>query len=104
MYYAHQSSCTAWAGEPEIEPSVDLEEHEEMEGQEMTPYECLDLAYTDVLQEKPVEAGEHYYRQPGFPYHSCMLLPGSSTACIVSLNASSGVLRSAKSVPGLFNP
>ncbi|KAF6765195.1 phosphatase 2C-like domain-containing protein [Ephemerocybe angulata] len=62
--------------EPEIDPTMDYEEREQIEGWEMTPYECLDLAYGGVLREKFVQAG-------------------SSTACIISLNASSGVLRSA---------
>ncbi|KAG2020293.1 hypothetical protein CC2G_005651 [Coprinopsis cinerea AmutBmut pab1-1] len=56
---------------------MDYEEREQVEGWEMTPYECLDLAYGGVLREKFVQAG-------------------SSTACIISLNASSGLLRSAK--------
>jgi len=55
---------------------MDYEEREQIEGWEMTPYECLDLAYGGVLREKYVQAG-------------------SSTACIISLNASSGMLRSA---------
>ncbi|KAJ3503497.1 hypothetical protein NLJ89_g8404 [Agrocybe chaxingu] len=55
---------------------MDYEEREQIEGWEMTPFECLDLAYGGVLREKYVQAG-------------------SSTACIISLNASSGVLRSA---------
>lgn len=76
MYHAHRYSRNAWAGEPEIDPTMDYEEREQIEGWEMTPYECLDLAYGGVLREKYVQAG-------------------SSTACIVSLNASSGVLRSA---------
>ncbi|KAF4615357.1 hypothetical protein D9613_003050 [Agrocybe pediades] len=76
MYHAHRYSRNAWAGEPEIDPLMDYEEREQVEGWEMTPYECLDLAYGGVLREKYVQAG-------------------SSTACIISLNASSGVLRSA---------
>jgi len=76
MYHAHRYSRNAWAGEPEIDPTMDYEEREQIEGWEMTPYECLDLAYGGVLREKYVQAG-------------------SSTACIISLNASSGVLRSA---------
>ncbi|CAA7271708.1 unnamed protein product [Cyclocybe aegerita] len=76
MYHAHRYSRNAWAGEPEIDPTMDYEEREQIEGWEMTPFECLDLAYGGVLREKYVQAG-------------------SSTACIISLNASSGVLRSA---------
>ncbi|TFK42590.1 phosphatase 2C-like domain-containing protein [Crucibulum laeve] len=76
MYHSHRYSRNAWAGEPEIDPTLDYEEREQIEGWEMTPYECLDLAYGGVLREKFVQAG-------------------SSTACIISLNASSGLLRSA---------
>ena len=59
MYYAHQYSRNACAGEPEIDPTMDYEEHEQIEGEEMTPYECLDLAYESVLRDKHVESGEH---------------------------------------------
>ncbi|RDB21375.1 Protein phosphatase PTC7 fig [Hypsizygus marmoreus] len=76
MFHAHRYARNAWAGEPEIDPTLDYEEREEIEGWEMTPYECLDLAYGGVLREKFVQAG-------------------SSTACLITMNASSGVLRSA---------
>lgn len=58
MYHAHRYSRNAWAGEPEIDPTLDYEEREQIEGWEMTPYECLDLAYQGVLREKSVLAGE----------------------------------------------
>lgn len=58
MYHAHRYSRSAWAGEPEIDPTLDYEEREEIEGWEMTPYECLDFAYGGVLREKFVQAGE----------------------------------------------
>lgn len=57
MYHAHRYSRNAWAGEPEIDPTMDYEEREQIEGWEMTPYECLDLAYGGVLREKYVQAG-----------------------------------------------
>ncbi|KAG5342739.1 hypothetical protein C0989_008688 [Termitomyces sp. Mn162] len=56
MFHAHRYSRNAWAGEPEIDPTLDYEEREEIEGWEMTPYECLDLAYGGVLREKFVQA------------------------------------------------
>jgi len=65
---------TSWAGEPEIDPT--LPEDHPVEGWELTPQECLDYAYGGVLREKSV-------------------ICGSSTACILSLNASSGLLRAA---------
>ena len=60
MYHAHRYSRNAWAGEPEIDPTMDYEEREQIEGWEMTPYECLDLAYGGVLREKYVQAGENW--------------------------------------------
>lgn len=61
MYHAHRYSRSAWAGEPEIDPTMDYEERERIEGWEMTPYECLDLAYGGVLREKYVQAGERQF-------------------------------------------
>lgn len=57
MYHAHRYSRNAWAGEPEIDPTLDYEEREQIEGWEMAPLECLDLAYGGVLREKFVQAG-----------------------------------------------
>ncbi|KAK2466924.1 hypothetical protein APHAL10511_001182 [Amanita phalloides] len=76
MYHAHRYSRNAWPGEPETDPTLDYEEREQIAGWEMTPLECLDLAYGGVLREKSVQAG-------------------SSTALIINLNAHSGALRSA---------
>ncbi|KIK59919.1 hypothetical protein GYMLUDRAFT_44404 [Collybiopsis luxurians FD-317 M1] len=76
MYHAGRYSRNAWAGEPEIDPTLDYEEREQVEGWELTPYHCLDLAHGGVLRERYVQAG-------------------SSTACLLTLNSSSGLLRSA---------
>ncbi|KAF9053669.1 protein serine/threonine phosphatase 2C [Hymenopellis radicata] len=76
MYHAHRYTRNAWAGEPEIDPTLDYAEREEVEGWELTPYECLDLAFGGVCRERLVQAG-------------------SSTAVLLSLNASSGLLRTA---------
>jgi len=76
MYHSHRYTRSAWAGEPEIDPMLDYEEREQVEGWELTPAECMDLAYGGVLREKFVEAG-------------------SSTACLLTLNASTGLLRAA---------
>jgi protein phosphatase PTC7 len=57
MYHAHRYSRNGWPGEPEIDPTLDYEEREQTEGWEMTPHECLDLAYGGVLREKFVQAG-----------------------------------------------
>lgn len=74
MFHAHRYSKGAWAGEPETDPTQDLDEP--VEGWELTPQECIDLAYGGVLREKAVTCG-------------------SSTACVINLNASSGLLRAA---------
>ncbi|KAH9951240.1 protein serine/threonine phosphatase 2C [Amylocystis lapponica] len=76
MYHGHRYCKAAWAGEPETDPTQDYEEREQIEGWELSPRECLELAYRGVLRERGVPAG-------------------SSTACLLTLNASSGVLRSA---------
>lgn len=58
MFHAHRYTRAAWAGEPEIDPTLEYEEREEVEGWELTPKECLDLAYGGVLRERMVEAGK----------------------------------------------
>ncbi|KIP09148.1 hypothetical protein PHLGIDRAFT_29246 [Phlebiopsis gigantea 11061_1 CR5-6] len=76
MYHAHRYAKQGWAGEPEIDPTQDYEDREQVEGWELTPMECMDLAHGGVMREKGIMAG-------------------SSTACIVNINASSGLLRAA---------
>ena len=61
MYHAHRYSKSSWAGEPEIDPLQNYEEKEEVEGWELTPQECMELAHGGVLREKTVVAGEHGY-------------------------------------------
>lgn len=53
MYHAHQVSRSAWAGQPKEDDN-----DEEFEGQEMTPHQCLELAYRRVMQDWHVLAGE----------------------------------------------
>ncbi|KAI8998656.1 phosphatase 2C-like domain-containing protein [Trametes punicea] len=76
MYHAHRYSKAAWPGEPEVDPTQEYEEREQVEGWELTPLECLESAYGGVLRERNV-------------------LAGSSTACLLTLNASNGLLRAA---------
>lgn len=57
MFHAHRYSKHAWSGEPEIDPLQNYEEREEVEGWEVTPQECLELAHGGVLRERTVEAG-----------------------------------------------
>lgn len=76
MHYAYRYSRDSWAGEPETDPTQDQGDLNQVEGCELTPYQCLDLAYQSVLRDGQVKAG-------------------SSTACLISLNSASGVLRAA---------
>ncbi|KAJ7109372.1 phosphatase 2C-like domain-containing protein [Mycena epipterygia] len=76
MYYAHGHFENGWAGEPEINPILEAPVEAAPEGVEMTPSQCLELAYHDVLADDSVEAG-------------------SSTACLLTINSSSGILQSA---------
>jgi protein phosphatase PTC7 len=55
MFHAHRYSKGAWAGEPETDPTQDFDEP--VEGWELTPQECIDLAYGGVLREKAVLCG-----------------------------------------------
>jgi protein phosphatase PTC7 len=55
MFHAHRYSKGAWAGEPETDPTQDFDEP--VEGWELTPQECIDLAYGGVLREKSVICG-----------------------------------------------
>lgn len=59
MYHAHRYSKVAWPGEPEVDPTQEYEEREQVEGWELTPLECLESAYGGVLRERNVLAGEH---------------------------------------------
>ncbi|EJD05929.1 uncharacterized protein FOMMEDRAFT_153275 [Fomitiporia mediterranea MF3/22] len=76
MYHAHRYCKQSWAGEPETDPLSNYEEREQVQGWELKPRECLELAHGAVLREKTVEAG-------------------SSTACLINVNASNGLLRAA---------
>lgn len=73
-YHAHRYSKNAWAGEPETEPGEFYDEP--VEGWELTPQECIELSHGGVLRERIVEAG-------------------SSTMCVLNLNARTGILRAA---------
>lgn len=57
MFHAHRYSKVAWAGEPETDPTQDYEEREQVDGWELSPGDCLELAYTSVLRERSVQAG-----------------------------------------------
>lgn len=57
MYHAHRYSKIAWPGEPEVDPTQEYEEREQVEGWELSPVECLESAYGGVLRERNVVAG-----------------------------------------------
>jgi len=75
MYHSHRYAKDGWAGEPELDPTQGYEEREQVEGWELTPEACLKAAHDAVLRERGVVAG-------------------SSTATIINIDASSGLLRS----------
>ena len=60
MYHAHRYSKQSWAGEPETDPTQDYEEREVVEGWELTPVQCLELAHGGVLRERAVVAGTSF--------------------------------------------
>ncbi|KAI9509374.1 phosphatase 2C-like domain-containing protein [Russula earlei] len=76
MYHSHRYAKVGWPGEPEVDTTQDYEAREAVEGWELHPLECLKLAYQATLRERDIIAG-------------------SSTACLINLNASSGLLRAA---------
>ena len=57
MYHAQRYAKNGWAGEPEIDPTQDYAEREQVEGWELKPMECIDLAHGGVLRERTVLAG-----------------------------------------------
>jgi hypothetical protein len=59
MYHAHRYCKTGWPGEPEVDPTQDYEESQSVEGWELGPSDCLQLAHQGVLRERNVIAGEH---------------------------------------------
>ena len=60
MYHAHRYSSSAWPGEPEIDPTQEYEEREEVEGWELLPGNCMQLALEGVLRERAVLAGIYF--------------------------------------------
>lgn len=60
MYHAHRYSKTAWAGEAETDPTQEYAEREAVDGWELTPVQCLQLAYDAVMRERGVLAGSSH--------------------------------------------
>lgn len=57
MYHAHLHSHESWPSEPESDPTQEHDSSPQVEGLELTPHRCLDLAYNGVLQDKLVSVG-----------------------------------------------
>lgn len=57
MYHAHRYAKVGWPGEPEIDPTQDYEDQETIEGWELNPRDCLQLAHDAVRRERFVLAG-----------------------------------------------
>lgn len=72
MYHAHRYSKVAWPGEPEVDPTQEYEEREQVEGWELTPLECLESAYGGVLRERNVLAGKHAFHRDSEDFSSCV--------------------------------
>ena len=98
MYHCHRYSKLGWAGEPETDPTQGYEEHETIEGWELTPAQCLENAHTAVLRERGVVAGTSSFTTRSLLRPRRNPMSGSSTAAILNFNASSGLLRTLKSV------
>ena len=58
MYHAHRYCKHGWAGEPETCTAHDFEGSGDLEGWELTPLQCLELAHDSVLRDRFVQAGE----------------------------------------------
>ncbi|KAH7343474.1 phosphatase 2C-like domain-containing protein [Rhizoctonia solani] len=75
MYYASKYASSSWAGEPDFDPIEGTSAPGKTE-KSLSPVEIMSMAYQDVLDEPSVECG-------------------SSTACIVNIDAQSGKLSAA---------
>lgn len=75
MYFASKHAAASWVGEPDFDP-IEETSTPGRNDKTLSPSEIMSLAYKDVLNEPSVECG-------------------SSTACIVNINAQSGKLSAA---------
>lgn len=100
MYHSHRYAKVGWPGEPEVDATKEYEDREVLEGWELHPQECLKLAYEATLRERVVIAGAPSRESQLSTYsYTSSAVKGSSTACLINLNASSGLLRAAKYAP-----
>ncbi len=97
MYHSRRYAKAGWAGEPEVDATQDYEDREAVEGWELHPRDCLKWAYQATLRERAVVAGVSMILYDLKSARNLSgLYEGSSTACLINLNASSGLLRAAK--------
>ncbi|KAJ1308968.1 hypothetical protein OPQ81_004651 [Rhizoctonia solani] len=75
MYYASKHASSSWAGEPDFDP-IEGTSVSGKTDKALSPVEIMSRAYQDVLNEPSIECG-------------------SSTACIVNIDAQSGKLSAA---------
>ncbi|CAE6522094.1 unnamed protein product [Rhizoctonia solani] len=75
MYFASKHASSSWAGEPDFDP-IEGTSSPEKANKSLSPVEIMSMAYQDVLNEPSVECG-------------------SSTACIVNIDAQTGKLSAA---------
>ena len=93
-YHAHRYSTSAWAGEPETEPGEPYDDP--VEGWELKPQECIELSHGGVLRERIVQAGQLCNHNQSNLQLNSLTHSGSSTICVLNLNARTGILRAAK--------
>lgn len=60
MYYASEAAAQNWPSEPESDPTSEVPI--QVPGKELSPTECLDIAFKGVLRDRHVEGG--MYRRP----------------------------------------
>ncbi|CAE6531600.1 unnamed protein product [Rhizoctonia solani] len=92
MYFASKHASSSWAGEPDFDPIEGTSAPGKTE-KSLSPVEIMSMAYQDVLNEPSIECGEDV------TWHLLLSKPmpsvGSSTACIVNIDAQSGKLSAA---------
>lgn len=93
MYYASKHAVASWVGEPDFDP-IEETSAAGRNDKTLSPSEIMSLAYKDVLNEPSVECGENFLARHAFLYS--VPSAGSSTACIVNVDAQSGKLSAAK--------
>lgn len=55
MFYASEAASTNWPGEPESDPTS--EEPVNVQGHQLDPLKCMDVAFRQVKKDPAVEGG-----------------------------------------------